>query len=288
MRQIKESWGLIMTFSERKGLVPVAEVLRDKTSPELRAAIWNIMRRSLWDSEFLRPNTTLKLLDEPYSKGWAITKFTDSFWSEFLKLPIDQRPPVIDRAFDHLKHNFFDCEWFRFYDLLEFLSSYYEDENLDAQINLALTQEMSAYRLVDGLVTDVTSPEEIAMLDAALANDDFPNVTAHLRRSLELFSDRRSADYRNSIKESISAVESLAKEISRKPKATLGDALKVLESNGKIHPALKEGFLKLYGYASDSNGIRHAMMEESDLSAEDAKFFLMACTSFINYLKAKL
>jgi len=51
---------------------------------------------------------------------------------------------------------------------------------------------------------------------------------------------------------------------------------------------LKEAFSKLYGYASDEGGIRHAMLEEPTLSAADAKFFLLSCTSFINYVKSKL
>lgn len=125
------------------------------------------------------------------------------------------------------------------------------------------------------------------MLEQALNDNDFPAVRAHLRRALELLSNQKSPDYRNSIKESISAVESLAKVMSGKPKATLGDALKLIEKKGKVHPSLKEGFSKLYGYTSDEGGIRHAMLDEPSLSAADAKFFLLACTNFINYLKSK-
>jgi hypothetical protein len=51
---------------------------------------------------------------------------------------------------------------------------------------------------------------------------------------------------------------------------------------------MKNAFLNLYGYTSDANGIRHAMMDEPNLTADDAKFFLLVCTSFINYLKTKI
>ena len=37
----------------------------------------------------------------------------------------------------------------------------------------------------------------------------------------------------------------------------------------------------------DADGIRHAMLEESNLSYIDAKFMLVACTNFINYLIEK-
>ena len=118
-------------------------------------------------------------------------------------------------------------------------------------------------------------------------NDDrFAGVNAHLGRAMELLSDRTNPDYRNSIKESISAVESLAQVITGQPKATLGDALKVLKKGERLHPALSDGFSKLYGYTSDEDGVRHAMLEEPTLTVADAKYFLLACTSFINYLKA--
>lgn len=79
----------------------------------------------------------------------------------------------------------------------------------------------------------------------------------------------------------------MAKIVANEPKATLGDALKALERNGKLHPALKEAFLKLYGYTSDAQGIRHALVDEANLSQADARYFLVVCSAFINLLKAQ-
>ena len=67
------------------------------------------------------------------------------------------------------------------------------------------------------------------------------------------------------------------------------DALKEIEKRELLHPALKDGFIKLYGYTSDADGIRHAMLDEpKKLTAADACYFLLSCTSFTNYLKAKI
>lgn len=55
----------------------------------------------------------------------------------------------------------------------------------------------------------------------------------------------------------------------------------------KIHTALREGFMKLYNYKSNEYGIRHAMLDEHDLSADDANYLLLSSTSLINNLKAK-
>jgi len=97
-------------------------------------------------------------------------------------------------------------------------------------------------------------------------------------------SDRQNLDYRNSIKESISAVESICKIVTNDDKATLGKALKIIEDKHGLHAALKGSLSQLYGYTSDADGIRHAMLGESNLSYIDAKFMLVACTNFINYL----
>ncbi len=66
-------------------------------------------------------------------------------------------------------------------------------------------------------------------------------------------------------------------------KATLGDALKLLKD--KIHPAMKSAFEKLYGYTSDANGIRHSNGLERKFTFEEAKYMLISCSAFVNYLK---
>src|SRR2546421_5002675 len=94
----------------------------------------------------------------------------------------------------------------------------------------------------------------------------------HLDRALELLSDRVAPDFRNFIKESISAVEALSRLLTGDPKATLGKALESLEKSLKIelHHNLKDAFKNLYWYTSDAEGIRHGMLGESGLDVEDA------------------
>ena len=113
-------------------------------------------------------------------------------------------------------------------------------------------------------------------------------VTAHIRNALNLLSNKTCPDYRNSVKESISAVEAACQLITNDKGTTLGKALNKIENNiGSFHPALKQAFEKLYGYTSDADGIRHALLEESKLGFEDAKFMLVACSGFTNFLVSK-
>ena len=86
------------------------------------------------------------------------------------------------------------------------------------------------------------------------------------------------------MKESISAVESLAKHLSGNPSATLGECLKALEKSRSLHPALKNAYSSLYGYTNDSDGIRHALMDKDNLGKADARFMLVCCSAFFNYM----
>lgn len=67
----------------------------------------------------------------------------------------------------------------------------------------------------------------------------------------------------------------------------MGQALKEVKTKVGLHRALEEAFSHLYGYTSSADGIRHSLMDEHKLSFEDAKFMLVSCSAFINYLITK-
>ena len=67
-------------------------------------------------------------------------------------------------------------------------------------------------------------------------------------------------------------------------------ALKSIEQHKeKLHPAFKEALIKLYGYTSDEEGIRHAYLDQSDakVGQDEAVFMFGACASFASYLFRK-
>ncbi|AYM99371.1 hypothetical protein [Chryseobacterium sp. 3008163] len=67
----------------------------------------------------------------------------------------------------------------------------------------------------------------------------------------------------------------------------MGGALDKIKGKLKIHSALERGFKQIYGYTSDTDGIRHALTEDNNCDFEDAKFMLVSCSAFINYLVIK-
>ena len=70
--------------------------------------------------------------------------------------------------------------------------------------------------------------------------------------------------------------------------ATLGNAMKKLKDNGvHIHSAMEKAYASLYGYTSDENGIRHGGTDFTNAPSEDAKYMLVSCSAFVNYLIEK-
>lgn len=270
----------IVFFSQRKGYKSVSTLIqRDDINDDLRNTLWNILL------VFFRGEKDF--YDSAVGES-GLEKYSLVLWLNYFKKPIDSRPNSSSRTFDYIRDYFFTCPWYEVYDFVEFSLNYFNSDILANYVNAAFDRELSAYRFVNNILTDITEETEIQMLNGALNNNEFPGVKEHLNRALELLSDRKKPDYRNSIKESISAVECLARIICHDSTATLGDALKKIKQKSVVHPALIEAFNKLYGYTSDEGGIRHAMLDEPNISSADAKFFLLSCTSFINYLKSKL
>lgn len=147
-----------------------------------------------------------------------------------------------------------------------------------------------AYRFVDKEIVEITSKEEIISIERAI-KDSENNVKMHLQSALSLLAKKPVGDYRNSIKESISAVEVVCRE--RTGKNTPGDALNDLAKKGiEIPNVLKIGFEKIYGYTNNKEtGIRHALMDEDGTyvpSSEEAVFMIVSCSAFVNYLYAKI
>lgn len=170
-----------------------------------------------------------------------------------------------------------------------FIYSHYRSERLKIYdyLNSVFQQEYVGYRFIEGLISPISDEIEVEAVSEALDNK-FKSVHEHIFKANAFLSDKEKPDYENSIKESISAVEAMCQEIlgTKGGGATLGKMLKKLEDNGiEIHSALKDAFNKLYGYTSDANGIRHAGdIGGSSSTFEEAKFMLVSCSAFINYL----
>ena len=272
-----------MLFSKRKGLSPAQKLAQvDSIDDELRNGLWTALQISYWD---LLPSMG-------YTQYCALASLFWLYWHSYFKKPIDTLPEYAREVVTDVRRYFFSCEWYALYDFIEFTVANDVDSSRKATFrdfcNSVLQRENSAYRFVGDHITEITSTSEIQSVEEALEGvSSISGVKAHLTAALELLSDRKNPDYRNSIKESISAVEGISRIMTGHPDATLGEALAILESKGSVHGALKKSFSALYGYTSDADGIRHAMLDEASLTFTYAKYMLVACTAFINYVLGK-
>jgi len=272
-------------FSQRQGFRTKKSVMQlNNMDTDLRISIWNAL-----DIHYLRRFSDRYDLDVQEHEYDLMA----NLWLDYFKETLDTMPSTASGAKKYLREYFFKCQWFEVYDFIEFVANkYYFDsinEEFQQYCNYILERELSGYRFIEGRISPITGDEEIAEIEEALQKTkSLEPVIIHLKSALDLFSDRESPDYRNSIKESISAVEAICRLIAG-GKATLGKALGRIQREGKIdlHQSLRDAFDKLYGYTSDADGIRHSLLDEPNLQFEDAKFMLVSCSAFINYLKMK-
>lgn len=277
-----------MSFSERYGYKPVREIIQIESIDEpLLNGLWSLLKLHAWDhvyySQGMYGGYYLSSNDE-------YKALCERLWFNYFKKPLDELSDDWTEVLEILRRYFFECEWYEVYDFIEFVannfSKYQFKEKFTRSCNALFEKEMSAYRFVDGVITRITEEQEVEGIERALERNTGP-VNTHIRRALELLSDRNAPDFRNSIKESISAVESFASITLETDKGTLGQLLKKLEEDIGLHPALKTAFSNLYGYSSDEGGIRHALTELDKTDFHDAKFMLVACSALINYAEGK-
>lgn len=267
------------SFSQRYGYTSAESAFqRESIDLALRTRIWNVLSVALWNH---------------YGHG----SITSSGASYDTVLSIVARDLCVDHlnidsdsikyfstARDVIKKQLFIGEWYSVYDLLEFLCQHSRvsriDPGLADKLNGALQSHNAAYRIVQNNVVEITDKNEIAAIEDALSVQDAATNT-HIATALRMLSDRENPDYRNSVKESISAVEAACRQVTKNPKATLSDALRKIKG---IHPAFNKSMALLYGYAGDESGIRHALSGEDLISYADAKYMLVACSAFVSYL----
>lgn len=193
--------------------------------------------------------------------------------------------------FEATKDTIYKDDWANVFTFIEFwakvhqLIDSYNYDDFKQEINRILEKEFVGYRLIDNYIVLITDEIEIETIGES-SSIPYDEVKKHISKAIEKLSDRENPDYENSIKESISSVEAMAKIIVGNKNTTLKGALDRLGNKGvKIHPKLKSAFMDLYNYTSDDSAIRHsAKIGGIDSTFEEAKFMLVACTAFNNYL----
>lgn len=271
-------------YSERNGYKPFSEALIIKRiTPDLQNALCSCFDRLY---TFIRRT---RGTEKPY---WELQGYV---WTRFLNKREASYNYGTDVVNDFLQNTTY--QWYDKFDIIEealfFLHQKLNEparmttcfEELKNDLNSEFERLNVGHRVVDDYITDIVSEQEIESVEDAINHSD-SQVQEHFKNAIMLLSQRPDADYRNSIKESISAVEAFCRKET--DESTLGKALKKLEENGvNIHPRMKSAFDQLYAYTNDGGtGIRHAMIEDTFTPTNaEALFMLVSCTALINYLQ---
>ena len=248
-------------------------------------------------------NTVINSLSELYNKyGFSLDFFKDmnnSFARYYLNLRFEEM-----RKFRYYYIDFIDnpnTKWYERLDAIEWIIAYHRKQineskktsqsnkqnetalnTFIAELNREFERLNYAYRIINDIFVETTSNCELSTINEAMDSSECDIVT-HLSECLKLMSPSNpQLSTRNAIKEAISAVELIARQVTGTN--TLDNAFKKF---CKIHPQIKSSMNSLYQYTNQSNtGIRHAWMEQEEEPTKDEAIFVLvtACAS-INYIR---
>jgi hypothetical protein len=275
-----------MAFSDRIGITkPKALLQIGGLDDDLRNCLWQACIES-----YLRPPNQY----HDYNEDFEFQGIVSSIYVDLFKRSSDNMPHGYSENISALKQWFFVAEWWEVYNFMELLIGIgnriagfawaHRDEIFQGRVDYFLEREKSGYRLIDSQFVQITDPVEVQAIEQAVSRSGpYAAATEHIRAAVALFSKKPEPDYRNAIKEAISAVESTVRILTGDQKATLGDALGKLNASKPLHPAFRQAMDKLYGYTSDEGGIRHSLIDLSKVDEADAKFMIVTCSAFVNF-----
>ena len=276
-----------LTFSQAEGIDPlpqpaaVGELIRNA-----RNRLWEIVYRSLQKStstKQLYPGNVYEL-----KNPWLTILYR--YHIDLLR-PVDEFVSNFSSHSSEIKSLLLHGEYNKAFDFLQFVLRQEIPPDIDFRDDIAyVLKEYTAYTIIDDgpSIAPIASPEQRKSIEEAfqsLALGPFEAAGSHLRKSAEHIN---KGDFAGSIRESIHAVESVARRLNRDAATSLTPALDALSGKISIHSAFKRGIKNFYGYASDEDGIRHAgIKKDQDVDMEDAVFMFGACASFAAFLVNK-
>jgi len=190
-----------------------------------------------------------------------------------------------------IRDKFYALIWHDVYSLMEFTATFLDEMLLSKRkrfindCNFFMERENAAYRFVGDQISPITSVTEINEIELSLVAKD--EAAVHIESALTLLSNKEKDQSRESIGQSISAVEAKAKKVVGNTKATLAELcqkLKIIPQHDQLVKALHN----LYNYTSGKDGIRHGLTEESmPVNPALARFMLVTCSAFVNLIESE-
>ena len=274
----------LLTFSQAYGYEDVPAPLQLEQLPTAaRMRIWSVLFKHLKAARYVVYELRTAYVREPWKsilEALHVQRYVE---------PSDKFTGEFDSSCRRLREDVLQSEFHKVFDLIVFIMRRNEcPRSFVWMMDVEFKECQLAYMVDPGpppaivpATTRVEGDQLIANLKE-LRTAGLGAATTHLDAASKCIND---GDWRGSVHESISAVETVAKQISGEN--TLGKALVPLLKRGVLpHTTLKKSLGNLYDYASDEPGIRHALAAEGEanVTKDEALFMLGACASWANYL----
>lgn len=291
-------------FSERAGRRTVPQLGMQDMPRGLRVSLWNVIDPWIFSSHGYANSHYDRKVRWVYNHRrirWATSECppmvssyvaTNHLHDWFMKASaddiydfIEELPAVVFAGFHVDPWNFTELEardLRQAQQVREIIRKYQKDANQ------MLEREGSPYRIVDNLLVPITNEGEIAEVQAAATGSDrFAVARDHIAQGLAHLGARPPA-YADCIKQAVSAVESALKIDAGNDTWKMKQLLDTFErKHGKLHPALREAIDKVYGYASDEEGVRHGAAEPVTVGEAEARALLVTCSALTNFIIRK-
>ena len=197
-----------------------------------------------------------------------------------------------------LNHHLKECAWGEFYDFIEHLGKLlitkdaegpFDDpehfKDYQTQVNALFQEDGIGWSLNDQAQLYRQVPKSLAKRIEAtesLLTTRFDIARQHYQKA-QSYLHQHPIDEANSIKEIVSAIESVARTVS--PKAsTLGDAVKLMRKDTRYAPNLIDALEKLYAYSNATPLVRHGHAKVGRPRLVEAELALFLGTAFIRYI----
>lgn len=221
-----------LTFSQRYGYEPLPEPMRpEEISDDLRREIWNAVRATLIEKR------QFGYYDDDYSFCVSDSKFIERVLGRFTKRAEDEIQTEYKTVMNYFQHVVTKSRFDRLRHLIEIMI----DERREAhefveRINNSFKKNAAAYWLDTSLrpyrfVPCASKEQGEATRQAieTIREGGMDGASEHLRKAAERIN---AQEYGDSMRESVHAVESVARRIAPGKRRSLASALDSLENAG--------------------------------------------------------
>lgn len=237
------------------------------------ATSWNNLLNGIYRiARLMQPNENWPSYQDELK--WVLTS---TEWSKIFN--------YCERVYSHLLVEVSDLKEQQIIATKQEVEKYFTDE-----MNILLSEDNFDYRFKNGQFERagrLQTQKSLKRMGAVLSSSSLSIVRQHYIKAVKFFNNIEDPDYKNSIKESLCALELCIELTTGKPASkNFTKSIKELEGNGKsqIPPQIAESIIKVFAYRGGGQGVAHAAQNGSKTTKLEAELILNITAAYITYI----